>query len=136
MGRPVAKAKTERRAKAAGMEQSDGAERVPRRTSTKKLKRAGSPEALGNGLLLRGDHAGAAKHFRAACASSPTSLEPRLKLARCLLELGQTEAAMECLRAAVRGGPPSTLNMALKVLVSSKRGRFWLRPSAAVRALS
>ena len=86
--------------------------------------------------LLEGRYAEAAEQFRVACMKDASNLEPRLKLARCLLELGQTDGAIACLRVAVRSGAPGALNKSLKVLVSSRRGRFWLKPSDAARALS
>jgi len=41
----------------------------------------------------------------------------------------------ELVRSAVRGGPQQVYAMSLKLMLSSGQGRFWLRPSAAARAL-
>ena len=77
----------------------------------------------------------AAEHFRIASINAPGDLQARLKLAGCLLEIGQTDAALASLRTAVRSGPQQAYAMSLKLMLSSGQGRFWLRPSAAARAL-
>jgi hypothetical protein len=77
----------------------------------------------------------AAEHFRIASVNAPGDLQARLKLAGCLLEIGQTDAALASLRTAVRGGPQHVYAMSLKLMLNSGQGRFWLRPSAAARAL-
>jgi tetratricopeptide (TPR) repeat protein len=90
---------------------------------------------MGTVLMTQVAFAQAAEHFRFASISNPGDLQARLKLAGCLLETGQTDAAMALLRTAVRGDPQHYV-MSLKLMLSSGRGRFWLRPSAAARALS
>jgi protein O-GlcNAc transferase len=91
---------------------------------------------MGAVLMTQGAFAQAVEHFRFASFSNPGDLQARLKLAGCLLEIGQTEAALGFLRTAVRGGAQRTYPMALKLMLSAGRGRFWLRPSAAARALT
>lgn len=91
---------------------------------------------MGTVLMTQGAFAQASEHFRFAAASNPGDLQARLKLAGCLLEIGQTDAALSFLRNAIRGGPQQVYATSLKVMLSSGRGRFWLRPSAAARALS
>jgi len=65
----------------------------------------------------------------------PGDVQARLQFAACLLESGDTDAALAALRAAVRSDP-QVYGMSLKMMLSVSRGRFWLRPSAAARALS
>ncbi len=93
------------------------------------------PDALyGIGLLLMdaGEVQLAAEHFRAALQSNPTDEQSRLSLGACLLEMGQIGGASACLRLVTRGGP-DFYGKALKTLVSSCRGKFWLQPSAAAK---
>ena len=57
-----------------------------------------------------------------------------LNLGHSLLELGELESGYECFRTAARGDPKRYAG-ALSTLVKSGRGRFWLKPSDAVRFL-
>jgi tetratricopeptide (TPR) repeat protein len=91
---------------------------------------------MGTVLMAQAAYSKAAEHFRFASIGDPADIQARLKLAGCLLEIGQTDTALSSLRAAVRGGPRHAYAMSLKVMLSSGRGRFWLRPSAAAQALS
>lgn len=88
----------------------------------------------GMGLVLmdEGDFAQASEHFQRALRSDPSDQLSRLYLGACLLELGQTGAASVCLRQVTRGGA-DFYGKALKVLSSSGRGRFWLKPSAVAK---
>jgi len=88
----------------------------------------------GIGLVLMdaGEFAPASEFFQRALLSDPSDQQSRLYLGACLLELGQTGAASACLRQVTRGGA-SFYGKALKVLSSSSRGRFWLRPSGLAR---
>jgi Tfp pilus assembly protein PilF len=88
----------------------------------------------GMGLVLMdaGEFAPASEFFQRALLSDPSDQQSRLYLGACLLELGQTGAASACLRQVTRGGA-SFYGKALKVLSSSSRGRFWLRPSGLAR---
>jgi tetratricopeptide (TPR) repeat protein len=90
---------------------------------------------MGTALMAQADYAPAAEHFRIASINNPEDLQARLKLAGCLLEIGQTDAALTLLRTAVRGDPKH-FPLSLKLVLSSGRGRFWLRPSVAARALA
>ncbi len=90
---------------------------------------------MGAVLMEEAAFAQAAEHLRFASMSDPADLQARLKLGGCLLELGQPDAAMACLRAGVRAGLPKAYGMSLRVLVSAGQGRFWLRPSRAGRSL-
>jgi hypothetical protein len=60
----------------------------------------------------------------------PNHVRARLDLAHCLLELGRFEEATSGLRAMVKAAP-QLYGKALQIVVSSGRGRLWLRPSAA-----
>jgi len=91
---------------------------------------------MGAVLMSQAAYAQAAEHFRIASVNAPGDLQARLKLAGCLLEIGQTDTALASLRAAIRGGPQQVYAMSLKLVLNSGRGRFWLRPSAAARALT
>jgi len=79
-----------------------------------------------------GEFAAASEFFRRALLTNPSDQQSRLYLGACMLELGQTGAAAACLRQVTRGGA-SFYGRALKVLSSSSRGRFWLRPSGAAK---
>ena len=80
-------------------------------------------------------YAQAVEHFRFASISNPADVQAKFKLAASLLESGKTDDAVALLRTAVREDPQRYAT-SLKLMLSSGRGRFWLRPSAAARALS
>jgi tetratricopeptide (TPR) repeat protein len=88
----------------------------------------------GMGLVLMdaGEFAPASEHFQRALLSDPSDQQSRLYLGACLLELGQPGAASACLRQVTRGGA-NFYGKALKVMSSSSRGRFWLRPSGVAK---
>ena len=88
----------------------------------------------GMGLVLMdaGEFAPASEFFQRALLSDPSDQQSRLYLGACLLELGQPGAASACLRQVTRGGA-SFYGKALKVMSSSSRGRFWLRPSGVAK---
>ena len=91
----------------------------------------------GMGLVLMdtGEFGRAAELFQRALLSDPSDQQSRLYLGACLLELGQTGTASACLRQVTRGGA-DFYGKALKVLSSSSRGRFWLRPSGVAKFFS
>ena len=89
---------------------------------------------FGTALLLEGECERAADQFRDVLAHRADHLRARIDLAHCLLELGQFEAGVAELRTIVRVAPKCYGN-ALKMLASSRRGRLWLRPSAAAAFL-
>lgn len=95
------------------------------------------PEALhGFGILSMNmsDYRQAAELFRRAVSANPDDTLARVMLGNCLLELGDRDAAYALLRAAsARGG--EFYSKAMQALISSSRGRFWLRPSAAAKFL-
>jgi Flp pilus assembly protein TadD len=97
----------------------------------------GHPRALhgfGTALLYEGDYQRAAERFRQVLARYPSHERARLDLGHCLLELGRFDEAVGVLRAMVQAAP-QFYSRALKLLVSSGRGCFWLRPSAAAAFL-
>jgi tetratricopeptide (TPR) repeat protein len=90
---------------------------------------------MGDVLIDDGEFANAADHLQRALAAAPGDVQAKLKLAVSLLELGRCDDAVGYLRAAVRGDG-RFYGSALKLVSSTGRGRFWLRPSAARSALS
>jgi tetratricopeptide (TPR) repeat protein len=76
----------------------------------------------------------AAEYFRRSLMSNPDDQTARLHLGHCLLELGQLEAGYDCFRTAARGDARRYGN-ALSSFAAAPRGRFWLKPSAAMRFL-
>jgi tetratricopeptide (TPR) repeat protein len=85
-------------------------------------------------LAADGDYAAAAELFRQALAARPADAVVRLELAKCLLELGQRVEGEAELRTAT-GGDPDRAGPALLALTTTPHGRFFLRPSAAMRFL-
>jgi predicted Zn-dependent protease len=97
----------------------------------------GHPSALcglGRAQMARGELDRALGTFREAMASNPSEGRARFLTAQCLFELGRPAEAMECLRALVAWAPQS-FGGALKTCVDAGKGRFWLKPSAAAKAL-
>src|SRR5215470_4545799 len=85
-------------------------------------------------LMEDGEFARAAERFRQAIACDPSYTQARVSLGACLLELGQRDEGLAHLRAAAAVSP-QFYGKALRVLVSSGHGQFWLRPSAAAEFL-
>jgi tetratricopeptide (TPR) repeat protein len=97
----------------------------------------GDPDALmGFGIALQyeGDFARAAERFRRVLARDPAHPRARMNLGYCLLELGQLDEGLACLRATVQAAP-QVYGSVLRMLVAAGRGRFWLRRSAAAASL-
>jgi tetratricopeptide (TPR) repeat protein len=82
-----------------------------------------------------GDAKTAADYFRRCLASNPNEHQAWNYLGHCLLELGQLDAGYDCFRTAGRRDPRGW-GHALSSLTASRRGRLWLRPSAAQRFLA
>jgi len=89
---------------------------------------------LGRARMARGELDRALEKFREATANNPSEGRARFLTAQCLFELGRPAEAMECLRALVAWAPQS-FGGALKTCVEAGKGRFWLKPSAAAKAL-
>jgi tetratricopeptide (TPR) repeat protein len=94
----------------------------------------GALYGLGAALMDDGEFARAAERYRQALARDPTYLQARVSLGSCLLELGQREEALSHLRAAAAVSP-HFYDKAMRALVTSARGHFWLKPSAAAAFL-
>lgn len=96
-----------------------------------------SPEALlgiGKAHQEIGETEAAAGYFRRYLMTRPADANAWLTFGHCLLELGQRDAGYDCFRAVARTNPERYAE-ALGAFVTSGRGRFWLKPSAAVRFL-
>ena len=83
---------------------------------------------MGAALMLEGDFARAAERLQQAAAQNPTDFQTRLTSARACWSYGRWDDGLAALRIAVQLAPQS-YPAALKILVTSGRGRFWLRPS-------
>jgi tetratricopeptide (TPR) repeat protein len=79
-----------------------------------------------------GESEPAAACFRRYLIANPADNAAWLQLGHCLLELGQHDAGYECFRTAARGDA-KRYGTALTSLAAAGRGRFWLKPSDAVR---
>ncbi len=89
---------------------------------------------LGRARMALGELDRALEKFREAMASNPSEGRARFLTAQCLFELGRPAEAIECLRALVAWAPQS-FGGAVKTCVEAGKGRFWLKPSAAAKAL-
>ena len=97
----------------------------------------GHPSALcglGRARMARGELERALEKFREAMANNPSEGRARFLTAQCLFELGRPAEAIECLRALVAWAPQS-FGGAVKTCVEAGKGRLWLKPSAAAKAL-
>jgi len=89
---------------------------------------------LGRARMARGELERALENFRQAMTNNPSEGRARFLTAQCLFELGRPGEAMECLKALVAWAPQS-FGGALRTCVEAGKGRFWLKPSAAAKAL-
>ena len=89
---------------------------------------------LGRARMARGELDRALEKFREAMANNPSEGRAQFLTAQCLFELGRPAEAIECLRALVAWAPQS-FGGAVKTCVEAGKGRFWLKPSAAAKAL-
>ena len=96
---------------------------------------AGAHYGMGVVLFDDGEFLLAAEHLERSLAGNPGDAQADLKLAACLLELGRSDDALGRLRTVTRS-EPHLYGAALKVVSSSSRGRFWLRPSSAAKCLA
>jgi tetratricopeptide (TPR) repeat protein len=90
--------------------------------------------ALARALQAERDFAQAAETYRRMLAATPKDAAGQIGLGICLIELGRNEEALDHLRAASRANA-KMFGEAVAALVDAGRGRFWLRPSDAARAL-
>lgn len=96
---------------------------------------AGAHYGMGVVLFDDGEFLLAAEHLERSLAGNPGDAQACLKLAACLLELKRSDEALGRLRTVTRS-EPHLYGVALKVISSSSRGRFWLRPSSAAKCLA
>jgi len=89
---------------------------------------------FGIALQYEGDFARAAERFRRVLTHDPAHHRASMNLGYCLIELGQLDEGIACLRAAVQAAPHN-YGTALRMLISAGRGRFWLKRSAAAERL-
>jgi tetratricopeptide (TPR) repeat protein len=85
-------------------------------------------------MLDDAEHSQAAEHFRRSLAGNSGDAQTHLKLGVCLLELGHHDEAFDNIRSAIRIDA-NLYGLALKLVSTSARGRFWLRPSSAAKRL-
>jgi Flp pilus assembly protein TadD len=91
--------------------------------------------ALAKVMALDGEYAAAADLYRRALGLRPDDAVTRNSLGMCLLEMGERSAGEASLRAATRDAPQMA-GQAITSLASASHGRFFLRPSAAVKFLN
>jgi tetratricopeptide (TPR) repeat protein len=95
---------------------------------------SGALYGMGVVLMQEGEYTRAEERLRRSLASDPADYQTRLSLGACLLEQRRWDDGLASLRAAVDMVPRS-YPMALKVVATSGRGRFWLKPSSAAERL-
>jgi cytochrome c-type biogenesis protein CcmH/NrfG len=95
---------------------------------------AGALYGMGTVLMAEGDYTRAEQRLRQSLAGEPADYQTHLSLGACLLELRRWDEGLAALRAAVQIMPRS-YPMALKIVATSGRGRFWLKPSFAAGLL-
>jgi tetratricopeptide (TPR) repeat protein len=95
---------------------------------------SGALYGMGVVLMQEGEYVRAEERLRRSLASDPADYQTRLSLGACLLEQRRWDDGLASLRAAVEMVPRS-YPMALKVVATSGRGRFWLKPSSAAECL-
>jgi predicted Zn-dependent protease len=102
--------------------------------------RAAAPErvdamiALARVMMLDDEPAEAATLYRFVLAARPHDAAIRIELGRCMLDAGQREAGEATLRTVICDQPVQSA-AAIRALAASRHGRFFLRPSAAMRFL-
>lgn len=90
--------------------------------------------ALARVVAQDGEYPVAADLFRRALALQPDDAVTRSSFGACLLEMGQRDEGEANLRLSVRGGP-QMVGQVITTLASASHGRFFLRPSDAVKFL-
>jgi Flp pilus assembly protein TadD len=97
----------------------------------------GNPDALyalARAFQAERDFTQAAETYRRLLASAPKDAAARIGLGICLAELGRGGEALDHLRTA-SGASTKMFGEAVGALVDAGKGRFWIRPSDAARAL-
>ena len=90
--------------------------------------------ALALVMTLDGEYAAGADLYRRALDLRPDDAMTRVRLGKCLLEMGERKAGEAVLRVAV-GGVAQRTGPAIMALAATPHGRFFLRPSAAAKFL-
>ena len=85
-------------------------------------------------MVFDGEYVAAADIYRHALALQPEDAMTRVDLGMCQLELADRSAGEASLRSATRGRP-EMLGRAIHSLAAASHGRFFFRPSAAVKFL-
>ena len=85
-------------------------------------------------MVMDGDYAQAADLYRRALILRPDDVGARLNLGKCLLEMGERNAGEAAIGAVTREGAQFA-GPALSALAATAHGRFFLRPSAALKFL-
>ena len=91
--------------------------------------------ALARVMVFDGEYAAAADIYRHVLALQPDDAMTRIDLGMCQLEFADRNAGEASRRAAARGRP-EMIGRAMHSLASASHGRFFFRPSAAVKFLS
>jgi len=112
----------------------DSAKLAFARALTNAPSHPGALFGMGTVMMLEGEYARAVQRLQQSVAQDPTKFQTRLTLGICLLELQRWDEGLAALRAAIQQAPQA-YPMALKILVTSGRGRFWLKPSSAAKLL-
>lgn len=110
------------------------ARRLFQQVRTAAPQRQDAMVGLAKVLVLDGEYTQAADLYRQALVLRPDDVGARLSLGKCLLEMGERDAGEAAIGAVAReasqfAGP------ALSALAATAHGRFFLRPSAALKFL-
>lgn len=98
------------------------------------LRHPGALLPLARACQAERDFAQAIEVYRQLLAVRPNEAAARIGMGICLLELGRDQEALDHLRAASRINE-TLFGETVIALADAGRGRFWLRPSDAARAL-
>ena len=117
-----------------GLRDSAGAKAAFAKALQMLPESAGALWGMGKAHQQVGENRAAIDYFRRCLRYAPDDLGTLLNLGHSLVEVGDLEAGLECFRKAARGHP-TRYYASLTTLVKTGRGRFWLKPSDAARAL-
>ncbi|KRB52555.1 lipopolysaccharide assembly protein LapB [Phenylobacterium sp. Root700] len=111
------------------------ARRLFQQVRTAAPQRQDAMVGLAKVMVLDGEYAQAADLYRRALVLQPGDAATRLSLGKCLLEMGEREAGEAAIRAATHEAA-QLAGPAITALAATSRGRFFLRPSAALKFLN
>lgn len=109
-----------------------GARRAFQHVRTAAPGRRDAMIAMAKLMALEGQYADAADLYRQALAKQPDDPPSRISLGKCLLELDRREEGEAVIRQAIQAAPQFA-GLAVGALASASHGRFFLRPSAALK---